>query len=205
MEASGSNDVSSLTDDMVLRGLLELFGAAFSLDQITSAYYKAGKNDDDAAEALATFAPNGRETFRLPINSIYKKSPYQENGNPRASKLKYRSVSVGSVSSIIGKQYVKEMASAAANGSNEATKALEAGLHMLGVGFKLERDQIRQVLDGCGYDMEKSMEKLINLPASTSEKMNEHIRKSSEKSAYLSLKYKASPSWPTCRFKGAHA
>ncbi|KAM2711343.1 hypothetical protein EV1_031470 [Malus domestica] len=205
MEASGSNDVSSLTDDMVLRGLLELFGAAFSLDQITSAYYKAGKNDDDAAEALATFAPNGRETFRLPINSIYKKSPYQENGNPRASKLKYRSVSVGSVSSIIGKQYVKETASAAANGSNEATKALEAGLHMLGVGFKLERDQIRQVLDGCGYDMEKSMEKLINLPASTSEKMNELIRKSSEKSAYLSLKYKASPSWPTCRFKGAHA
>ncbi|KAM1385416.1 hypothetical protein FF1_031821 [Malus domestica] len=205
MEASGSNDVSSLTDDMVLRGLLELFGAAFSLDQITSAYYKAGKNDDDAAEALATFAPNGRETFRLPINSIYKKSPYQENGNPRASKLKYRSVSVGSVSSIIGKQYVKETASAAANGSNEATKALEAGLHMLRVGFKLERDQIRQVLDGCGYDMEKSMEKLINLPASTSEKMNELIRKSSEKSAYLSLKYKASPSWPTCRFKGAHA
>ncbi|KAM1036896.1 hypothetical protein ACFX2C_031762 [Malus domestica] len=205
MEASGSNGVSSLTDDMVLRGLLELFGAAFSLDQITSAYYKAGKNADDAAEALATFAPNGRETFRLPINSIYKKSPYQENGNPRASKLKYRSVSVGSVSSIIGKQYVKETASAAANGSNEATKALEAGLHMLGVGFKLERDQIRQVLDGCGYDMEKSMEKLINLPASTSEKRNELIRKSSEKSAYLSLKYKASPSWPTCRFKGAHA
>ncbi|KAM2834533.1 hypothetical protein PS2_031546 [Malus domestica] len=76
---------------------------------------------------------------------------------------------------------------------------------MLGVGFKLERDQIRQVLDGCGYDMEKSMEKLINLPASTSEKRNELIRKSSEKSAYLSLKYKASPSWPTCRFKGAHA
>ncbi|KAM1797634.1 hypothetical protein ACFX12_031792 [Malus domestica] len=205
MEASGSNGVSSLTDDMVLKGLLELFGAAFSLDQITSAYYKAGKNADDAAEALATFAPNGRETFRLPINSIYKKSPYQENGNPRASKLKYRSVSVGSVSSIIGKQYVKETASAAANGSNEATKALEAGLHMLGVGFKLERDQIRQVLDGCGYDMEKSMEKLINLPASTSEKRNELIRKSSEKSAYLSLKYKASPSWPTCRFKGAHA
>ncbi|KAM1248988.1 hypothetical protein ACFX2I_031712 [Malus domestica] len=205
MEASGSNGVSSLTNDMVLRGLLELFGAAFSLDQITSAYYKAGKNADDAAEALATFAPNGRETFRLPINSIYKKSPYQENGNPRASKLKYRPVSVGSVSSIIGKQYVKETASAAANGSNEATKVLEAGLHMLGVGFKLERDQIRQVLDGCGYDMEKSMEKLINLPASTSEKRNELIRKSSEKSAYLSLKYKASPSWPTCRFKGAHA
>ncbi|KAM1158447.1 hypothetical protein ACFX15_031125 [Malus domestica] len=205
MEASGSNGVSSLTDDMALRGLLEVFGAAFSLDQITSAYYKAGKNADDAAEALATFAPNGRETFRLPINSIYKKSPYQENGNPKASKLKYRSVSVGSVSSIIGKQYVKETASAAANGSNEATKALEAGLHMLGVGFKLERDQIWQVLDGCGYDMEKSMEKLINLPASTSEKRNELIRKSSEKSAYLSLKYKASPSWPTCRFKGAHA
>ncbi|KAM1270638.1 hypothetical protein ACFX13_032522 [Malus domestica] len=205
MEASGSNGVSSLTDDMALRGLLEVFGAAFSLDQITSAYYKAGKNADDAAEALATFAPNGRETFRLPINSIYKKSPYQENGNPKASKLKYRSVSVGSVSSIIGKQYVKETASAAANGSNEATKALEARLHMLGVGFKLEMDQIWQVLDGCGYDMEKSMEKLINLPASTSEKRNELIRKSSEKSAYLSLKYKASPSWPTCRFKGAHA
>ncbi|KAM1049989.1 hypothetical protein TB2_031317 [Malus domestica] len=139
IEASGSNGVSSLTNDMVLRGLLELFGAAFSLDQITSAYYKAGKNADDAAEALATFAPNGRETFRLPINSIYKKSPYQENGNPRASKLKYRPVSVGSVSSIIGKQYVKETASAAANGSNEATKVLEAGLQCVANVRKLGR------------------------------------------------------------------
>ncbi|KAM1008586.1 hypothetical protein FF1_004966 [Malus domestica] len=234
MEASGSNGASSLADDMALRGLLEVFGDAFSLDQITSAYCKAGKNADAAAEALATSAPNGGETSGLPANSIYKKPPYQENGNgnrnrngdgnPRPSKPKYRPVSVGSVSSIIGKQYVKETAPAPANGSNEATKPLKLDssvlpmsenwvendescssrdelLHqgmedflfsMLGVGFKLERDQIRQVLDSCGYDMEKSMEKLINLPASTSEKRNELIRKSSEKSADLSLKYEVS-------------
>ncbi|XP_048446902.1 putative nuclear RNA export factor SDE5 [Pyrus x bretschneideri] len=232
MEASGSNGASSLADDMALRGLLEVFGAAFSLDQITSAYCKAGKNADDAAEALATSASNGGETSGLPVNSFYKKPPYQENGNgnrngngnPRASKPKYRPVSVGSVSSIIGKQYVKETAPAPANGSNEATKPLKLDssvlpmsgiwvendessssrderLHqgiedflfsMLGVGFKLERDQIRQVLDSCRYDMEKSMEKLINLPASTSEKGNELVRKSSEKSADLSLKYEVS-------------
>nr|XP_028957599.1 putative nuclear RNA export factor SDE5 [Malus domestica] len=205
MEASGSNGVSSLTNDMVLRGLLELFGAAFSLDQITSAYYKAGKNADDAAEALATFAPNGRETFRLPINSIYKKSPYQENGNPRASKLKYRPVSLDSSVLPMSENWVENDESCSSR-DEQLHQGMEDFLFsMLGVGFKLERDQIRQVLDGCGYDMEKSMEKLINLPASTSEKRNELIRKSSEKSAYLSLKYKASPSWPTCRFKGAHA
>ncbi|KAM1796809.1 hypothetical protein ACFX11_037009 [Malus domestica] len=234
MEASGSNGASIVTDEMALRGLLEAFGPAFSLDQIASAYCKAGKNAEDAAEALALSAPDGGETSRLPVNGIYKKPPYQANGNgngnmngngnPGASKPKYRPVSAGSVSNIIGKHYVKKTSRTPANGSSEATKPLKLNssvlpmseiwvendesssskddrLHqdmedflfsMLGVGFKLERDRIRQVLDSCGYDMEKSMEKLINLPALTSEKRNELVGKSSEKSADLSLKYKVS-------------
>lgn len=223
MEASGLNGASNFDDEKALKGLLEAFGAAFSLDQIASAYCKAGKNAGDAAEALAMSTPNGEakprgeeESSRLSLD-ISSKKPYlyQANGNSRASKPKYRPISGGSVSSIIGKHYVKKTPSA--NGSCNATKPLKMdsevlpmsetwvekaesnssrndGLHqdmedflftMLGDGFKLERERIREVLDSCGYDMEKSMEKLINLPASTSDKRNGLVTRSSDKSAGL--------------------
>ncbi|XP_021825900.1 putative nuclear RNA export factor SDE5 isoform X2 [Prunus avium] len=230
MEASGLNGASNFDDEKALKGLLEAFGAAFSLDQIASAFCKAGKNADDAAEALAMSTPNGEakprgeeESSRLSLdNSSKKPYQYQANGNSRASKPKYRPVSGGSVSSIIGKQYVKKTPSA--NGSCNATKPLKLdsevlpmseiwlekaesnssrddGLHqdmedflftMLGDGFKLERERIREVLDSCGYDMEKSMEKLINLPASTSDKRNGLVTRSSDKSAGLYRKSEVS-------------
>ncbi|BFG27753.1 hypothetical protein CerSpe_140260 [Prunus speciosa] len=230
MEASGLNGASSFDDEKALKGLLEAFGPAFSLDQIAAAYCKAGKNACDAAEALAMSTPNGEakprgeeESSRLSLdNSSKKPYQYQANGNSRASKPKYRPVSGGSVSSIIGKQYVKKTPSA--NGSCNATKPLKLdsevlpiseiwvekadsnssrddGLHqdmedflftMLGDGFKLERERIRDVLDSCGYDMEKSMEKLINLPASTSDKRNGLVTRSSDKSAGLYRKSEVS-------------
>ncbi|VVA23621.1 PREDICTED: putative nuclear RNA export [Prunus dulcis] len=230
MEASGLNGASNFDDEKALKGLLEAFGAAFSLDQIASAYCKAGKNAGDAAEALAMSTPNGEakprgeeESSRLSLdNSSKKPYLYQANGNSKASKPKYRPVSGGSVSSIIGKHYGKKTASA--NGSCNATKPLKLdsevlpmsetwvekaesnpsrndGLHqdmedflftMLGDGFKLERERIREVLDSCGYDMEKSIEKLINLPASTSDKRNGLVTRSSDKSAGLYQKSEVS-------------
>lgn len=184
MEASGLNGASNFDDEKALKGLLEAFGAAFSLDQIASAYCKAGKNAGDAAEALAMSTPNGEakprgeeESSRLSLgNSSKKPYLYQANGNSRASKPKYRPVSGGSVSSIIGKHYGKKTPSA--DGSCNATKPLKLdsevlpmsetwvekaesnpsrndGLHqdmedflftMLGDGFKLERERIREVL-----------------------------------------------------------
>ncbi|KAJ6725021.1 PROTEIN SILENCING DEFECTIVE PROTEIN [Salix viminalis] len=52
---------------------------------------------------------------------------------------------------------------------------------MLGDGFQLEREMIRQVLDTCGYDMQKSMEKLLNLSAVILDKRNNYVAKSTGK------------------------
>ncbi|KAI7747208.1 hypothetical protein M8C21_007933 [Ambrosia artemisiifolia] len=40
-------------------------------------------------------------------------------------------------------------------------------LQMLGDGFQLDMEIIREVLDGCGYDVQESMEKLMNISAPT--------------------------------------
>ncbi|KAF5478694.1 hypothetical protein F2P56_005233 [Juglans regia] len=56
---------------------------------------------------------------------------------------------------------------------------------MLGDGFQLDMSVIQEVLGCCGYDVQKSMEKLLDLSASTLEKRDDVVdladRKSSEK------------------------
>ncbi|XP_027333997.1 putative nuclear RNA export factor SDE5 isoform X2 [Abrus precatorius] len=112
----------------------------------------------------------------------------QERKNTRP---KGRAVSAGAVSSIIGKDYVRSLPSANGSfGVTKPVKldanllpmtgiwrekskpnTLKHDLHqdmenflfkMLGDGFQLDRNMIREVLDTCGYDMTKSLEKLLD-------------------------------------------
>ncbi|KAK2372191.1 hypothetical protein QL285_073354 [Trifolium repens] len=59
---------------------------------------------------------------------------------------------------------------------------------MLGVGFQLERNTIRDVLDTCGYDMKKSLEKLLDRAF---DKSPADVHDSSEKFADMKTKSEA--------------
>ncbi|KAF4363798.1 hypothetical protein F8388_000463 [Cannabis sativa] len=128
-----------------------------------------------------------------------------------SERSKYRSASIGTVSSIIGKDYVKtaqfKQGYVKANKSMKLNSKVlpvseplirEAKLnsekddnvhddmeeflfHMLGDGFQLERDVIRQVLDACGYDMPKSMEKLLDISIATLDEKSESDSGSTDK------------------------
>ncbi|KAL6201463.1 hypothetical protein ACLB2K_025177 [Fragaria x ananassa] len=192
-----------------LRVLLDAFGAAFSIDEIASAYRKAGKN---AAAAAETLALSGREEASGDTGKKEKNKTTSDNvsGNWRGSKTKYRPVSMGSVSDVIGKQYGSkttsgcnggkalrvdskakvlpileswaEKAESCSSGDDVLQQDMEDFLFtMLGEGFKLDRELIRDVLDSCGYDMDKSMENLVSLSTSASDERNEVICNSNDK------------------------
>ncbi|XP_021726103.1 putative nuclear RNA export factor SDE5 isoform X1 [Chenopodium quinoa] len=59
---------------------------------------------------------------------------------------------------------------------------------MLGDGFQLDTQMIHQVLGLCGYDLEKSMETLVDLSASTLEKSDDVVSGCAEKEMYVYLK-----------------
>lgn len=190
MEASGSNVPKYDDEEQVLKGLLDAFGPTFSLDDIATAYCKAGRNADLAGEILydmqgstssaATYASNGEakgdESPKSSCGNFSEKSDKATGRNSRASKPKTRPVCAGMVSSILGKDYIKS--TPPVNGSYMGRKPLKLDskvmpmselweieakscspkydcLHqemedflfkMLGDGFQLDRDVIRQVL-----------------------------------------------------------
>jgi len=136
MEESGSNVPKCDDEEKALKGLLDAFSSTFSLDEIASAYCKAGRNADLAAEVLfdiqgststsATYASNGEakgeESLEFSSGNFSEKLG-QASRNSRASKPKSRSVSGGTVSSIIGKDYIRSTPSA--NGSYKVSKPIK--------------------------------------------------------------------------------
>ncbi|KAJ1381901.1 HscB, C-terminal domain superfamily [Sesbania bispinosa] len=201
MEVSGQN-VVTCDEEKALKCLLEAFGTVFSLEEIASAYCKASRNADLAGEILnemqgssstsATYSSNS--DAKAEESSVSSDGYSLENSGQERKNLrpKVPPVSVGSVSSLIGKEYVKPMPSA--NGSYGVTKPIKLDakelpmtgiwrekskpnilkddqLHqdmedflfkMLGDGFQLERNMIREVLDTCGHNMQKSLHKLLD-------------------------------------------
>ncbi|XVF25815.1 hypothetical protein REPUB_Repub13aG0246100 [Reevesia pubescens] len=139
----------------------------------------------------------------------------QANEGLRTLKQKWKPVSGGTVSSMIGKGYMKSVP--LANGPYPGTKPLkvdskelpmsvlwgeglessslrEDHLHkdmedflfkMLGEGFRLDRDVIREVLDSCGYDMQKSMEKLLDRSAVNLDEENKFLGESSKRTNHM--------------------
>ncbi|KAJ9136175.1 hypothetical protein P3X46_033278 [Hevea brasiliensis] len=224
MEASILNTKYEDNDGKALKALFEAFGSLFSLQDIASAYYKADQNADLACEILydmqeststsSVVATNGGgrsvESSKSSYDIISTRSCYA-NGKFRASKQKWRPVSGGTISSILGKEYTKSMPVASSSCMGTKPMKLDAKelpaselwgeetklnpsknyhmykdmenflFRMLGDGFQLERDEIRQVLDKCGYDIEKSMEKLLDLSAVNLEEENKCLGKSTGK------------------------
>ncbi|PON96068.1 silencing defective [Trema orientale] len=225
MEASGFSGSEFDDEERALKGLLDAFGSAFTLDEIASAYCKADRNPDLAYEFLyqeqgstsastevaANGEARGSEQAPESLSVNVSELSFEGNGNSRHSNPKNCPVSVGSVSSIIGKAYIRTARSTnASSGKSNKPMKLDSkvlpvselwgeeaksnserndGMHnemeeflfrMLGDGFKLERDVIRQVLEACGYDMPKSMDKLFDLSAATLDNKNRSVSGSTD-------------------------
>lgn len=163
MEVCGPNGFKC-DEEKVLNSLLDAFGSAFSLEEIASAYCKANRDADLAGEILVE-KQNSSSTSTT--NSFGERYP----------KPKFHPVSAGTVSSRLGKDYVRSMPSASRN-YHKTTKPLKLDanlltmseiwdekcepnnlyhnqLHqdmedflfkMLGDGFQLDREKIREVL-----------------------------------------------------------
>ncbi|XP_050370002.1 putative nuclear RNA export factor SDE5 [Argentina anserina] len=213
MEASGFNGAANFNDEQGLTVLLDAFGPSFTIEEIAYAYCKAGKNAEAAAESLALSAgedSSGGVVIEKKNNNNNKTTSDNSKGSKKKKKKKYRPVSIGSVSDVMGKQYVNRTTTSRCNGGEADTKpkvlpmpeswaekaeSCSSGdgvLHqdmedflftMLGDGYKLDRDLIRDVLDSCGYDMEKSMKNLFSLSTSASDEINEVLGNSNDKSA----------------------
>ncbi|MBA0767325.1 hypothetical protein Gotri_016221, partial [Gossypium trilobum] len=178
-------------EEEALNSLLDAFGSLFSLNDIASAYCEAGRNPDlaglilssevftvDQPVSAATDECSGKRKKDEPMESSRCNSfqrSCQENGGLSSPKQKARPVSGGTVSSMLGKGYMKSVP--LANGSYPGTKPMkvdskempmslfwgeelepssqnEDRMHkdmedflfkMLGEGFRLERDMIREI------------------------------------------------------------
>ncbi|KAG4977877.1 hypothetical protein AAZX31_13G223400 [Glycine max] len=205
MEVSGQNIVKC-DEEKALKCLLDAFGSVFSLEEIASAYCKASRNADLAGEMLYEMkgSSSGSSTTLDSSNADVMTEGSSESSDAyslensfqerKTSRPKGRPISMGTVSSVIGKDYGRPARSA--NGSFASVKPTkldakslpmtgiwrEKGkadvsiskhdqLHqdmedflfkMLGEGFQLDRNMIRQVLDTCGYDIQKSLRKLLD-------------------------------------------
>ncbi|CAI8591153.1 unnamed protein product [Vicia faba] len=231
MEVAGQNSVV-YDEDEALKRLYEVFGASCTLDNIAYAYCKANRNIDLAGEILYDMKGSSSTSGNHSSNSDAKVEESSESSdghsfensfNGRKSfKPKARPVSAGTVSSVIGKSYVRPKPSF--NGSNGMTKPpkLDARtmpvtgiwreksapkadsskrgqlqedmedflFKMLGDGFKLERNVIREVLDTCGYDMKKSLDNLLDRSAMALDKRPD-VRDASGKIADMKRKSEA--------------
>ncbi|KAA8519812.1 hypothetical protein F0562_014098 [Nyssa sinensis] len=237
MEASSTSSLQNDDEGRVLEGLLDAFGSTFSLEEIASAYCKAGRNADLAGTMLYDLGSpsntnngvNSKSSSQLShihesngeaqseifsetsSTTIFEKSSNSDR-NSRASKLRSRHVSMGTISCVLDKSYVTS--ASLANQSCKITKPLKLDSNeflaselwreksslnlvrdddehndvedflfkMLGDGFQLDKTMIRKVLGSCGYDLKKSMEKLLDLSATTLDRKDNFLGESTKKS-----------------------
>ena len=140
MEVSASS-ISEYDERKALEVLLDAFGSTFSLQEIASAYCKAGRNADLAGEILydmnkstststalacnqvtATFNEEVKDDASSECYSDISEHLCPEDRNPKASNPKRRPVSTGTISGVIGKSYTRSTASAR---ESVATKPLK--------------------------------------------------------------------------------
>lgn len=231
MEVAGQNMVA-YDEDQALKCLYDVFGGSCSLDDIAHAYCKANRNVNLAGEILYDMKGSSSTSGNHSSNSdAFEKSSESSDGQSfessfhgsKNSRPKVRPVSAGTVSSVIGKSYVRSTPST--SGPKVMTKPpkLDAkdlpmtGIYretsvskpnsskrdqlqenmeeflfkMLGVGFKLDRKMIREVLDMCGYDLQKSLDTLLDQSVMDSDKRPAAVCDSSVKFADVKTKSEA--------------
>ncbi|KAF8083579.1 hypothetical protein N665_0765s0021 [Sinapis alba] len=187
-------------DSRSLQVLLDAFGSRFSLDDIAAAYCQASQNVHEAGEILfAMTTKDTLQTDQVKTNGATSKPTHVyvpkkvEDSKAKVWRPKKSSISVGTVSSVIGKEYARRTMPTT-NARQEAVKPMKIDardipeaeiwteelpksntvsraptdveefiVKMLGEGFQASPEVIQQILGVCGYDVMKSTEKLLDL------------------------------------------
>ncbi|TKY49089.1 Silencing defective 5 isoform 1 [Spatholobus suberectus] len=157
---------SSDIEERDLRGLLESLGSAFSLEDIANAYCEAKKDVDLAAEILC--ASNNDELKGATSIVLVPKT--------------FHGASLGSVSGVVGRDYVQSKTWTRSN--REVSKPLKLNAKELpqseiwgeksSLSVAASKGTVSDdVLGLCGYDVQKTMEELLDVSASTLEKYDD--------------------------------
>ncbi|PIN22620.1 hypothetical protein CDL12_04658 [Handroanthus impetiginosus] len=228
VEAPPSNFLYTDDDHENLKQLLDTFGSVVSLEDIASAYCETGRNLNSTAEMLCNqqskSADEGNSTI---LSSGCGSSNTSENAPMAKLKPKRCSAAMGTVSNVIGKDYIKPRPQS--NGRNEKLKPLklnaddcqfseisdenedilhdlylfpflylthshihykyEMGCLSIYTSFPLFHSSLHfflkcfkicnYILSGyssqCGYNMARSIDKLLDLSAATLEKSDDVI------------------------------
>ncbi|KAK4439200.1 putative nuclear RNA export factor SDE5 [Sesamum alatum] len=203
-------------DQKNLKELLEAFGSIVSLDDIASAYCEAGRNLCYAAEILCNKQGSICGTSSSKSQDVVENTTSESSGEPSdnilenahiaKSKSRKCSTSMGTVSDVIGKDYITPRPQS--NGCNEKLKPVKLNsddfpvseiwdeikesastsrsesmssdieeflYKMLGNGFQLEKSVIQDVVGQCGFNMQMSVDKLVDLSAASLEKSDDVI------------------------------
>ncbi|OEL17475.1 putative nuclear RNA export factor SDE5 [Dichanthelium oligosanthes] len=225
MDLSHSLTSSSDNETRALNTLLDVFGCAFSLDDIADAYIKAKGDVNKAGDFLTDLQLSlphisdvepSVETNLSQTGKAVEENYTENSSQPRTlsqiekavdekhmensdqtrmpEKLQKSSAAFGTVSSMLGKESAR--ATTTVNRSSKKDKPVKVELPeymrddfkvksdesdsaprretlnngdieeflfcMLGEGFKLSMEVIREVLGSCGYDIKKSMEELMS-------------------------------------------
>ncbi|XP_042021716.1 putative nuclear RNA export factor SDE5 isoform X2 [Salvia splendens] len=181
-------------DQNNLNILLEAFGSAVSFEDIASSYCETGRNLNSTSEMLCNIqSENGGSSSSTDKGRIVKLN---------SDKC---SASIGTVSGVIGKDYVNPWRRRS-DGPKERFKPMKINsidfpvaeiwgeekeprvatqpmdnvlgeflYRMLGTGFQLDMGVIQQVIGQCGYNMPMCIDKLFDISAATLEKSDDVI------------------------------
>ncbi|GLT83358.1 hypothetical protein SLE2022_016510 [Rubroshorea leprosula] len=194
--------------DMASDILCSTVGSSFSTIAGTSEDKMAGASSSTMSLEFSSGLENSSAvSSELSSDHVLGNSCYAEgNTTPRALKSKKCYASVGNVSTMIGKDYVRTRPLTKV--SSETTKPMKLDskefpvleirkeeasstmttvnvtpyldieeflLNMLEGGFQLDKSVIQEVLGSCGYDVQKSVDKLVDLSASSLEKYDDVV------------------------------
>ncbi|KAF5730666.1 hypothetical protein HS088_TW19G00259 [Tripterygium wilfordii] len=202
-------------EERELEQLLEAFGSEFSLEDIACAYSEARHDVDMAGEILCgmrertsrTAISTSRNKFKsadaMPFlmsselkgssaastkeSSKSGSSKFYHETNSENLESKDCSASIDSKDlPVSGVSYQENSLSVTAR-HNKQAEIEEFLFKMLGDGFQLDMTVIQDVLGQCGYDLHKSVNKLLDLSVSSLEKRGNVVDEAAEISREKSL------------------
>lgn len=162
-----------------LEWLLDAF-PSMSLEQIASAYSASNCDLYNSAHILAGATSPSSSSIKDGDNADHghavvkdrDKNNYKINKNTK-KKNKKISVCTGTVSSVVGNGYLRTVPMKTQGKKPQQDQRQEMHVEeflyaMMGDGWQLDRDVVRTVLSQCGYDVEKSLNILLEMAATSS-------------------------------------
>ncbi|KAJ6716050.1 hypothetical protein OIU74_008732 [Salix koriyanagi] len=158
----------------VVEALMEAFDS-ISIEEAEEAYREAKGDIDKAAQILAKLDGKYTGSSSASRDGFLEGNLVNRKGFRGGNKQKKVLAVTGTVSTVLGKEYVKaspRMDSMKEKGFGNGVVEKEAEqflCSMLGNDCELSMGVVRDVLCQCGYDVEKALDALLDLSASSHE------------------------------------